>query len=111
MKKEIANTFNELIKQINQTAGYIQRERGTLFENLVVAYLKNEPTYRRLYKNVWKLNDVPAEYSIPKRDTGVDLVAEQFNGALVTVQSKFYEGKVEKSEINSFVHKFYDNCF
>jgi len=103
MEKEIANTFNELIKQINQTAGDIQRERGTLFEKLVLAYLKNEPTYRRLYKNVWELNDVPAEYRIPKKDTGVDLVAEQFNGDLVAVQAKFYEGKVGKSEINSFV--------
>lgn len=62
------NTFDDLIKQINQTAGNIQRERGTLFEKLVLAYLKNEPTYQRLYKNVWELSDVPEEYEIPKKD-------------------------------------------
>ncbi|QYA46063.1 DEAD/DEAH box helicase (plasmid) [Macrococcoides bohemicum] len=97
------NTFDDLIHQINQTAGDVQRERGTLFEKLVLAYLKNEPTYQRLYKNVWELSDVPAEYGIPKKDTGVDLVAEQFNGDLVAIQAKFYEKKVGKSEINSFV--------
>lgn len=97
------NTFDDLIHQINQTAGDVQRERGTLFEKLVLAYLKNEPTYQRLYKNVWELSDVPAEYGIPKKDTGVDLVAEQFNGDLVAIQAKFYENKVGKSEINSFV--------
>lgn len=72
MKKEISSAFDDLIKQINQVAGDIQRERGTLFEKLVLTYLKNEPIYQRLYKNVWVLNDVPEEYGIPKKDTGVD---------------------------------------
>lgn len=102
VEKEI-KTFDDLVKQINQAAGDIQRERGTLFEKLVLAYLKNEPTYQRLYKNVWTLNEVPSEFGIPKIDTGVDLVAEQFNGDLVAVQAKFYENKIGKSEINSFV--------
>lgn len=96
-------TFDSLITQINQTAGDIQRERGTLFEKLVLAYLKNEPTYQRLYKNVWELSNVPREYNIPNNDTGVDLVAEQFNGDLVAIQAKFYQKKVGKAEINSFV--------
>ena len=49
MEEKFGNGFENLIKQINQTAGDIQRERGTLFEKLVLAYLKNEPTYQRLY--------------------------------------------------------------
>lgn len=103
MSKKSSHTFDDLIKQINQTAGDIQRERGTLFEKLVLSYLHNEPTYQRLYKNVWALKDVPANYGIPKKDTGVDLVAEQFNGDLVAIQAKFYQEKIGKSEINSFV--------
>ncbi|SEM73746.1 Predicted helicase [Mesobacillus persicus] len=95
--------FDVLIDQINSTAGDVQRERGTLFEKLVLAYLKNEPTYKRLYQSVWLLHEVPEEYGIPKKDTGVDLVAQQFNGDLVAVQAKFYQRKVGKSEINSFV--------
>lgn len=111
MKNSSINTFDDLIKQINQVAGDIQRERGTLFEKLVLAYLKNEPTYQRLYKNVWELSDVPTEYGIPKKDTGVDLVAEQFNGDLVAIQAKFYENKIGKSEINSFVAELGKNYY
>ncbi|UEX90615.1 DEAD/DEAH box helicase family protein [Staphylococcus ratti] len=65
--------------------------------------MKNEPTYRSLYKNVWLLKDVPSEYNISKKDLGADLVAEQQNGDLVAIQAKFNKGKIGKSEINSFV--------
>ncbi|HPI99746.1 MAG TPA: DEAD/DEAH box helicase family protein [Enterococcus sp.] len=105
------NSFDNLIIQINQTAGGVQRERGTLFEKLVLAYLKNEPTYKRLYKNVWTLNTVPEEFNIPKKDTGVDLVAQQFNGDLVAVQAKFYQHKIGKDEINSFVAELGKNYY
>lgn len=97
------HTFNDLIKQINQAVGDVQRERGTLFEKLVLAYLKHEPTYKALYQNVWLLSDVPDDYGISKKDTGVDLVAEQKNGDLVAIQAKFYTHKVGKDSINSFV--------
>ncbi|HCQ8733131.1 TPA: DEAD/DEAH box helicase, partial [Enterococcus faecalis] len=111
MSEKTSHTFDDLIQQINQTAGDIQRERGTLFEKLVLSYLRNEPTYQRLYKNVWTLGDVPAEYGIPKKDTGVDLVAEQFNGDLVAIQAKFYQDKIGKNEINSFVAELGKNYY
>lgn len=98
-----ASSFDDLISQINETAQDVQRERGTLFERLVLAYLKNEPTYKNLYKNVWLLKDVPSEFNISKKDLGVDLVAEQQNGDLAAIQAKFNKGKIGKSEINSFV--------
>ncbi len=101
--KMTKQTFDDLINQINTVSNDVQRERGTLFEKLTLAYLKNEPTYKALYQNVWLLSEVPESYSIPKKDTGVDLVAEQKNGDLVAIQAKFYTNKVGKSEINSFV--------
>lgn len=97
------SSFDKLLEQINQTASEVQRDRGTLFEKLVVAYLKNEPTYKNLYKNVWELKDVPKEYGIPSQDRGVDIVAEQYNGDIIAIQAKFYKDKIGKSEINSFV--------
>ena len=101
--KMTKQTFDDLIDQINTVSKDVQRERGTLFEKLTLAYLKNEPTYKALYQNVWLLSEVPESYGIPKKDTGVDLVAEQKNGDLVAIQAKFYTNKVGKSEINSFV--------
>lgn len=56
-----------------------------------------------MYQNVWLLSDVPDNYGISKKDTGVDLVAEQKNGDLVAIQAKFYTHKVGKDAINSFV--------
>lgn len=95
-------TFDELVKQIDANLTN-QRDRGTAFEHMVVSYLKNEPTYKHKFKNVWMLNEVPAEYGISKRDTGVDIVAEGYDGKLTAVQAKFYKGKVGKDTINSFI--------
>ena len=86
--KMTKQTFDDLINQINTVSKDVQRERGTLFEKLTLAYLKNEPTYKALYQNVWLLSEVPESYGIPKKDTGVDLVAEQKNGDLVAIQAK-----------------------
>ncbi|WP_220728918.1 type ISP restriction/modification enzyme [Apilactobacillus xinyiensis] len=95
-------TFKELINQIDSTMNN-QRDRGTAFEEMVVSYLKNEPLYKQKYKNVWMLKDVPEQYHIPKKDTGVDIVAESYDGKLTAVQAKYYRGKIGKDTINSFV--------
>ncbi len=95
-------TFKELINQIDSTMNN-QRDRGTAFEEIVVSYLQNEPLYKQKYKNVWMLKDVPEQYNIPKKDTGVDIVAEGYDGKLTAVQAKYYRGKIGKDTINSFV--------
>ncbi|MQB79455.1 type ISP restriction/modification enzyme [Limosilactobacillus reuteri] len=95
-------TFDDLVNQIDNNLDN-QRDRGTAFEKMVVAYLKNEPTYKQKFSDVWMLNEVPAEYHIPKRDTGVDIVAKDYAGNLTAVQAKYYKGKVGKDTINSFV--------
>lgn len=96
--KEFDNLINEI--KINENN---ERDKGTAFENLVVAYLKNEPAFKNQYSNVWLLRDVPEEYGISKIDTGVDIVARKYNGDLTAVQAKFYEKKVGKDTINSFI--------
>lgn len=95
-------TFDELVEQIDENLSK-QRDRGTAFEKMVVAYLKNEPAYKQKFEDVWMLNEVPAEYDISKRDTGVDIVAKDYDGNLTAVQAKFYKGKVSKAGIDSFV--------
>ncbi|EHN59081.1 type ISP restriction/modification enzyme [Oenococcus kitaharae] len=97
-------SFDRLVEEINQTAGDVQRDRGTLFERLVVTYLKNEPLYANKFDHVWMLADVPDRYGIPKKDTGVDIVAsDKLTGELTAVQAKFYQGKVGKATIDSFM--------
>lgn len=95
-------SFDELVEQIDNNIDN-QRDRGTAFEKMVVAYLENEPAYKQKFQNVWMLNEVPAEYNISKKDTGVDIVAKGYDDKLTAVQAKFYKGKVGKKEIDSFI--------
>ena len=76
--------FDRLVREINEAA-LTQRDRGTYFEYLVRAYLKNEPTFKNEFQNVWMLSEVPTEFGIPKIDTGVDLVAQKYTGELVAI--------------------------
>lgn len=95
-------SFDNLVNQINDLAE-TQRDRGTYFEYLVRAYLKNEPTYNNEFAEVWMLADVPDSYGIPKIDIGVDLVAKKHTGELVAIQAKFYSHSIQKSDIDSFL--------
>lgn len=105
-------SFDQLMHSIDEAAGDTQRDRGTMFEEVVKSYLLNEPTYKNLYDRVWMLHEVPAEYHIPKKDLGVDLVARQRGtGKLTAVQAKYYRGKVGKDTINSYVAELNKNYY
>ncbi|MFW3654449.1 DEAD/DEAH box helicase [Vagococcus fluvialis] len=95
-------SFQNLINQINEISD-TQRDRGTYFEYLVQAYLKNEPMYKNEFSDVWMLSEVPEEYEIPKVDLGVDLVAKKHTGEFVAIQAKFYQSAIQKSDIDSFL--------
>lgn len=97
-------TFDELIQLAKEQSSEIQRDKGTLFEKIAQIYFKNEPTYKNLFSDVWLLNEVPEEYAIPKKDTGVDLVARnEATGELTAIQAKFYDNKIYKRHIDSFL--------
>ena len=51
-----SKNFDKLITQIDESANGVQRDRGTMFEEVVKSYLLNEPIYQCLYDNVWMLN-------------------------------------------------------
>ncbi|MCB4209236.1 DEAD/DEAH box helicase [Lactiplantibacillus plantarum] len=105
-------SFDNLMTQIDASANDVQRDRGTMFEEVVKSYLLNEPAYKNLYDAVWLLKEVPAEYHIPKKDLGVDLVARyRDSGALTAVQAKYYRGKVGKDTINSYVAELNKNYY
>jgi len=107
MENSNYKSFISLMDEIDQEERE-QRHRGTLFELLVLTFLKNEPTYVRLFDEVWKLCDVPEEYNIPKKDTGVDLVAREKNtGDIVAIQCKYHAKgtKIGKAHIDSFLNE------
>ncbi len=103
----LRNNFDSIMQSL-EIENMAQRDRGTLFEAVVTGYLKNEPMYARLFDEVWMLRDVPEKYQIPKKDTGVDLVARNRDtGDLVAIQCKYYSKgtTIQKSHIDSFLNE------
>lgn len=87
-----------------RSAGKTERERGTYFEELVVAYLRTEPLYKELYATVETYGDWAARRGLDRRDAGIDLVAETVGGEVHAIQCKLYAAdyRVQKSDIDSF---------
>lgn len=88
-----------------RSAALTEREKGTYFEELICAYLRNEATYRDLYDKVWTYADWAKEQGLDGRDTGIDLVARtQGTGEYHAIQCKLYAEnyRVQKKDIDSF---------
>ncbi|MHC2146477.1 DEAD/DEAH box helicase [Pseudomonas sp. 210_17 TE3656] len=90
---------------VYRAASASEREKGTYFEELICAYLRNEATYRDLYDKVWMYADWAKEQGLDGRDTGIDLVARtQGTGEFHAIQCKLYaeDYRVQKKDIDSF---------
>ncbi len=88
-----------------RAASASEREKGTYFEELICAYLRNEATYSDLYEKVWLYSDWANEQGMDGRDTGIDLVARtQGTGEYHAIQCKLYaeDYRVQKKDIDSF---------
>ncbi len=82
-----------------------EREKGTYFEDLICAYLRNEALYRDLYSDVWPYAQWADLQGLDRRDTGIDLVAKtQGTGEFHAIQCKFFaeDYRIQKSDIDSF---------
>jgi predicted helicase len=82
-----------------------EREKGTYFEELILAYLRNEATYRDLYSQVWTWAEWAPSHGFTGKDDGIDLVAQDAaTGEFHAIQCKFYDPdyKLQKKDIDSF---------
>ena len=88
-----------------RSASVTEREKGTYFEELICAYLRNEATYRDLYDKVWTYASWAKEQGLSGKDAGIDLVARtQGTGEYHAIQCKLFaeDYKVQKKDIDSF---------
>lgn len=93
-----------LLKNLRQSSK-TEREKGTYFEELIVAYLRHEASYRDLYSNVWPWAQWALANGFSGKDDGIDLVAEVAGtGEIHAIQCKFYapDYKLQKKDIDSF---------
>lgn len=91
----------ESLRQSSRT----EREKGTYFEELIMAYLRHEASYRDLYSNVWTWSQWAPANGFTAKDDGIDLVAEVTGtGEIHAIQCKFYapDYKLQKKDIDSF---------
>ena len=94
-------TLLDTLRQSSMT----EREKGTYFEDLILAYLRNEATYRDLYRQVWTWAEWAPAHGFSAKDDGIDLVAEEAGtGAIHAIQCKFYDPdyRLQKKDIDSF---------
>ncbi len=94
---QLLNTYRE--------ASQTQREKGTYFEELFCTYLRNEPTYKDLYSDVWFYSDWAREQGLDANDDGIDLVAKtKGTNEYHAIQCKLYAEnyRLRKSDIDSF---------
>src|SRR5690606_26826129 len=88
-----------------RAAAVSEREKGTYFEDLIVAYLRHEASNRDLYSDVWTYGDWAKSQGLTAKDTGTDLVAQTRDTSEIhAIQCKFYapDYKIQKAYIDSF---------
>ncbi|WP_434299662.1 DEAD/DEAH box helicase [Corallococcus exiguus] len=97
------SALQKILGQFRATA-VTPRERGTYFEELTVAYLKNEPAYRELYRSVETYAAWAERHQRDRRDVGIDLVAETVTDEVHAIQCKLYASdyRIQKGDIDSF---------
>ncbi|KGQ63194.1 damage-inducible protein [Gallibacterium anatis 7990] len=98
--------LSQLLKTY-QDISLTEREKGTYFEYLTIQYLTHEPAYHDLYQEVLTFADWVEKYQpegTRKTDTGIDLVAIDFEGKFTAIQCKNYspDHRIQKSDIDSF---------
>ena len=89
-----------------RNAAQTEREKGTYFERLAVAFLKNDPGMVQEYEDAWLFNDWAKANRLDGRDIGIDAVAKiRGEETYCAIQCKFYrEGyRIQKGDIDSFL--------
>ena len=89
-----------------RAASRTEREKGTYFERLAVAFLKNDPGMTQEYEDAWLFSDWAKANRLDGKDIGIDAVAKiRGEDSYCAVQCKFYaEGyRIQKADIDSFL--------
>ncbi len=89
----------------NTVRSFSERDKGDRFERLMQAYLRTDPRYAYLFKNVWLWNEFPGKLDLGGGDTGIDLVALTIEGDYWAIQCKCFQEDtyIDKPAVDSFL--------
>ena len=99
-------TAIDRILQSYRDAAVTEREKGTYFERLALAFFLNDPVQTEEYDAVWTWSDWAKANGRDGKDVGIDLVAKLRNeDGLAAIQAKFYaaDARIQKAHIDSFI--------
>ena len=89
-----------------RAAAVTEREKGTYFENLAMAWLRNNPAQVEKFSKVWRFDEWAKERELSGKDTGIDLVAElRDEDGYAAIQCKFYspDRKIQMHDVSGFL--------
>jgi predicted helicase len=92
--------------QSYRDAAVTEREKGTYFERLGLAFFLNDPVQTEEYEAVWSWSEWAKANGWDGKDVGIDLVAKLRNEhGFAAIQAKFYaaDTRIQKSHIDSFI--------
>lgn len=97
-------SFNTLLEKYRKIS-FSERDKGDRFERLIQGYLQTEPLYTSKFKKVWMWNDFPGKNDFGGKDTGIDLIAQTFEGDYWAIQCKCYQetATIDKPSVDSFL--------
>ncbi|CDO48698.1 DEAD/DEAH box helicase [Bartonella tribocorum] len=98
-------TLRSLLEYYRQRAKS-PRELGTMFENLVMVYLSEDPLQKQEYEKVQTYCEWAKEHDEDGTDIGIDLVATiRDEGGYAAIQCKCYDAShiIKKEDIDSFI--------
>lgn len=101
----MTSPLRKLLAHYRQSARS-EREKGTYFERLAVAFMKHDPGMAQEYEDVWLFSDWAKSGKLDGRDIGIDAVAKvRGEDAYCAIQCKFFrEGyRIQKGDIDSFL--------
>jgi predicted helicase len=116
--------LRRFLRTISSGAELVQRllpfsnsEKGRIFEVATKLFLQTQVPYASILKDVWLLDEVPAEVRrelrLPGRDEGIDLIARTHQGEYWAIQVKYrsdYDQPLTRKEIATFTSLASNTC-
>lgn len=98
----VTTTVYDVLDELRATSTS-EADKGSRLERLMAQFFRTDPAFSAQFSDVWLWRDYPGNEG--RRDTGVDIVAQNHAGGLVAVQCKFFasDTAVSKPDIDSFM--------
>lgn len=96
------SNFKKIIEHLYTQFPDDALKRGNAFERYCKWFLKNDPRYSSLLKNVWLWREWPGNWG---RDKGIDLITETHCGKIWAIQVKAYDERyhITKEDVDTFL--------